>query len=874
MSADLVSLHSSFSMDKLEVEYVIVPYPKSDLEITQELSLSDWAPLLSELKGGRVQVIIERCIFQTDRESVEQEKYTNAIKFLISQLKYCGLSENEVTILFEQNKLDTTTYSLNDIQNVANYLWLLSTFGVDLVREQTNNIIAHVAKEYHGYFGTEGVDEKYLADFIHLKSKSLVRFDNDQHVDCKGLKSHHGEDVLTIVSYYLSPSMMLSRFILEKINVPPQCARTEKSNVTTLPECEEALAEHAVVSALPLHEQYYNRLELDRNLALSRTESTVESLTLIYGTEVQKLNRLAEFSFVVQDSESQIRAMDVSDLSWIEIQHLSSKQRIELMAYCLTQVKNYHDLALIDQTFLTKWAECSVPVRLSISFLITHFLNKISQNGSQTFTHTKEIREESKIEDTRSLLKFRQSVLSLNTPSKSVRKQMNEMIIAIVSVTKPDEMKNQLTEDEQTYIMFIAIEEKDDDLAISLSGVFQLKTATENSDSDMLQYACAQGMIKLVRDLVGNKGFSVEQLTTDSCSLLHYAACSGSTDLVGWLLDKKLSPLCSSRTGETPLYFAVAAGHTNIVRYIVTQCPKAAGQATVGRNPMTPLLQAYKSNKREVALALIESTAAVGKIDALDSDGYAAIHHAAMNDDEAVIIKLLDAQATIDLQSNNDFTAIQLAAKHGSVKCFFVLWRRCAIRVGPKGSDLPILAVSGGSTVILQELVASKQFPIKANERAEVRGLQYNAIDENVAIGMFMAVLKIEDVVKSVNQCPKGFPHHLEHCLNVAVRKKKVKYIKALLTVKNIRKNEYFHKDVICGVQKVTPLLFAVYKGNLEVVMLLAEAECSLTSECCTLESGFPKALAPAQQYNALKLAKKLNHQSIVAYLKSRSTNK
>ncbi|KAJ7470803.1 ankyrin repeat-containing domain protein [Mycena latifolia] len=58
-------------------------------------------------------------------------------------------------------------------------------------------------------------------------------------------------------------------------------------------------------------------------------------------------------------------------------------------------------------------------------------------------------------------------------------------------------------------------------------------------------------------------------LVQDERTALHWAASSGSTDIVRFLIDKEAEVDLVDNSGWTPLHIAVSAGHDDIVQELV-----------------------------------------------------------------------------------------------------------------------------------------------------------------------------------------------------------------------------------------------------------------------------------------------------------------
>ena len=164
-----------------------------------------------------------------------------------------------------------------------------------------------------------------------------------------------------------------------------------------------------------------------------------------------------------------------------------------------------------------------------------------------------------------------------------------------------------------------------------------------------LHYACRVGNLIIVEYLINEaqKYQSIESVvniqTPDNTSLLHFAALSGSLEVVKLLTEKfdvspnKRNTMCNSR-GHTPLHFAASRGHTDIVRFLTINKKCDPAIKTSNYLGYTALHLAAQYGFLSTVEFLIKHFKGLGEL--VDSNKWTPLHHAVHSGNLAVI-KLL-----------------------------------------------------------------------------------------------------------------------------------------------------------------------------------------------------------------------------------------
>ncbi|KAJ7895111.1 ankyrin repeat-containing domain protein [Mycena leptocephala] len=81
--------------------------------------------------------------------------------------------------------------------------------------------------------------------------------------------------------------------------------------------------------------------------------------------------------------------------------------------------------------------------------------------------------------------------------------------------------------------------------------------------------AAQNNQLHVVRSLISENPKLMNALDVDERTALHWAASSGSVDIVRFLVDKQAEVDIMDNSGWTPLHIAVSAGHDEIAQELV-----------------------------------------------------------------------------------------------------------------------------------------------------------------------------------------------------------------------------------------------------------------------------------------------------------------
>ena len=163
--------------------------------------------------------------------------------------------------------------------------------------------------------------------------------------------------------------------------------------------------------------------------------------------------------------------------------------------------------------------------------------------------------------------------------------------------------------------------------------------------------------------------------------LLHEAASRGDAGVLSALL-QAAGPACLCRTdgrglGRTPLHSAVIHGQAATAELLIEQLlaagqPQQAGVLEDPASQQAAAKGAAAAAQGTDGAAAAEgggavATAAAGGLDAADSQGYTALHWAALKGSAPLVRRLLAAGADREAAAGDQVTPLHLAAKTGHV---------------------------------------------------------------------------------------------------------------------------------------------------------------------------------------------------------------
>jgi ankyrin repeat protein len=170
------------------------------------------------------------------------------------------------------------------------------------------------------------------------------------------------------------------------------------------------------------------------------------------------------------------------------------------------------------------------------------------------------------------------------------------------------------------------------------SGVTALMVAAHFGKLEIFRYLTEAGADINIRNYNNNN------------TVLHYAAGSGSVDIIQLLLDKGKSANLPTKDGFTPLHVCAKFGHLEATKCLVE---RGADINKVNEHKVTPLMVAAEHRKLEIFQYLTELGADINIRNAFNNTALDYAHESGSAD---IIKLLLDKGMSLNLNSTNDYT--------------------------------------------------------------------------------------------------------------------------------------------------------------------------------------------------------------------------
>lgn len=228
--------------------------------------------------------------------------------------------------------------------------------------------------------------------------------------------------------------------------------------------------------------------------------------------------------------------------------------------------------------------------------------------------------------------------------------------------------------------------------------------ALHDEGSTALMAAAENGSVPIVKALLG-VGAQVNTARYDGLTAL-MAGCGGtSSTLVQTLLDAGADPNAQDTRGVTACHMAAEVGALDVVTALVqagADCTIMAHAAAI-----TPLIVAAAAGEEEMVSLLLAITT---EVDAIHSDKSAmsALMAAASNGSTAIVQRVLDAGAKVNMRNSDGVTALMHSAVLSHVEVVNQLLASGADlhATDNDGFDALVAAATGGSAAVSRLLIA------------------------------------------------------------------------------------------------------------------------------------------------------------------------
>ncbi|KAK5981003.1 putative Ion channel nompc, partial [Trichostrongylus colubriformis] len=221
-----------------------------------------------------------------------------------------------------------------------------------------------------------------------------------------------------------------------------------------------------------------------------------------------------------------------------------------------------------------------------------------------------------------------------------------------------------------------------------------------------LHLAAQNGHVRVVNVLVQDHGASLEAITLDNQTALHFAARYGQLVVSQTLLALGANPNARDDKGQTPLHLAAENDYPDVVKLFLKMKQNNRGVLTaIDHNGFTCAHIA----------AMKGSLAVVKELMMIDKAMATTLHMAAAGGHANIVKILLENGANAEDENAHGMTALHLGAKNGFVPILEAfdktLWRRCSKKTGLNAMHI---AAYYGNSDFVNEMLKSVPASIRS----------------------------------------------------------------------------------------------------------------------------------------------------------------
>ena len=280
----------------------------------------------------------------------------------------------------------------------------------------------------------------------------------------------------------------------------------------------------------------------------------------------------------------------------------------------------------------------------------------------------------------------------------------------------------------------------------------------------------------------------------------------------------------NSEDNETPLMKAVKGGHVKCIELLLKSGADVNLWTTnkKGNKNFTALMKAAEYGHDECLKVFVEAGA---NVNAKNAGGQTALYFAAANKKAECVELLTNAVADVNIRCNdkyNDSTTPLIAAitDGGNYRCVEVLVNAGAdVNIVDKNGDTPLICASEQSSTELVELILKAGADVNAANKRKSTALHKAVANGNGQTARFLiqagADVNLESDRGVVITALQGMDDE-EH----------MKTICALLETGASVNAQHYHSGK-------TPLIFAVWAGNVKSAMFLLQRGADVNAEDC-----------------------------------------
>ena len=262
---------------------------------------------------------------------------------------------------------------------------------------------------------------------------------------------------------------------------------------------------------------------------------------------------------------------------------------------------------------------------------------------------------------------------------------------------------------------------------------------TDEEGWSILHHAASHGQVEMIK-LLHERGCCIDPVDRHGRTPLHHAATSGEAVSIGVLVDLGGNVNFVDSEGNTPLKWAVMCGKYSTLEELLkyggvedVECEQRKEPSDEQRRHefiaalddetvRDLLIQSASTGDVQTVSAILDHGCPV---DAVDSDGYTALHRAAGGGHVKVIRELITRGASVGVEMNNGYTPLHIAARNGKLEAVHELLRlggRASITkvAGTGGTPLHQALLGGHKEIVLVLLDAGCPIDVVASNGRNV----------------------------------------------------------------------------------------------------------------------------------------------------------
>ncbi|MFT4327658.1 MAG: ankyrin repeat domain-containing protein [Wolbachia pipientis] len=286
-------------------------------------------------------------------------------------------------------------------------------------------------------------------------------------------------------------------------------------------------------------------------------------------------------------------------------------------------------------------------------------------------------------------------------------------------------------------------------------------------------YYTWSGNLGTVEFLV-SKDVSVNATDKYGCTLLHWSALKGHSDIAKFLVDRGANVNAKDILGRTPIHFAVMNNHVNITELLLKQ--KVSVDET-DKNGSTSLHYAAEFGQLDSARFLIDKRA---NINTVDKSGKKPIHIASENNNKNIIELFLSKGVRVDDADKDGWTSLHYAARRGCLGATeFLIEKGADTKAKDKNGQVPLCVAAQYNKPDIIDFLLNRGATIEASD-----------FNDGPILKLAYCIKGVMEKISNQEQIS-----HFEELKSKLPESIKNTVFSSKVCIKNLYQNEYLYAD-------------------------------------------------------------------------------